>query len=134
MYESVLTRLGVVGEDKTARCLGENEKEMALRIVTMANFKREVLDAEEPVVVDFWAEWCAPCRAFAPILEELALEYEGRIRFGKLNVDENRALAGQYGIRNIPTLLVFKRGYVAEQIVGMRPKSEVKRQLDRFVI
>jgi thioredoxin 1 len=105
-----------------------------LRTVTLANFKREVLDANVPVVVDFWAEWCAPCRAFAPVIEELASEYEGRLHFGKLNVDENRVLAGRYDVRSVPTLLVFKDGDVAEQIVGMRPKSDVKRHLERFAV
>lgn len=105
-----------------------------LRTVTIANFKREVLDADVPVVVDFWAEWCAPCRAFAPVIEELAHEYKGRIQFGKLNVDEHRALAGEYDIRSVPTLLVFKDGGVAEQIVGALPKSDVKRQLERFAV
>jgi len=104
-----------------------------LRTVTIANFKREVLDSSVPVVVDFWAEWCAPCRAFAPVIEELAAEYAGQLHFGKLNVDENRELAHRYGIRSVPTLLVFKNGDVADQIVGMRPKSDVKRHLERFL-
>jgi thioredoxin 1 len=104
-----------------------------LKNLSVANFKREVLDAKVPVVVDFWAEWCAPCRASAPIIRELADEYAGKLAFGKLNVDENRTIAGQFGIQSIPTLLVFRNGIVTDQIIGMRPKSDLKRQLDRYV-
>ncbi|MBM3214789.1 thioredoxin [Candidatus Poribacteria bacterium] len=95
------------------------------------NFDREVLHASEPVVVDFWAEWCAPCRAIAPVIGELAQEYQGKLRFRKLNVDENQGLAGRFGVQNIPTLLIFKDGAVAGQIIGMQPKSDIKRHLER---
>jgi len=99
--------------------------------VTDSNFEQEVLKAEVPVLVDFWAEWCGPCKMIGPILDELATEYEGRIKVGKVNIDEHQKVASDYGIRAIPTLLVFKDGQVAEQIVGLRSKRDLKASLDK---
>ena len=105
----------------------------AANIVTLnsGNFSDEVLKSSAPVLVDFWAEWCGPCKMIAPVLDELAGEYEGRIKIGKVNIDEDQALATQYGVRAIPTLLIFKDGKVAEQLVGMRSKRDLKASLDK---
>ena len=105
----------------------------AANIVTLnsGNFSDEVLKSSEPVLVDFWAEWCGPCKMIAPVLDELASEYDGRIKIGKVNIDEDQALATQYGVRAIPTLLIFKDGQVAEQLVGMRSKRDLKSSLDK---
>jgi thioredoxin 1 len=103
------------------------------RIVTLTqeNFAAEVLQASSPVLVDFWAEWCGPCKAIAPILDELADEYDGRVKIGKVNIDEQQEVATEYGIRAIPTLLLFNKGQVADQIVGMRSKRDIKTSFDR---
>ena len=93
-------------------------------------FDQEVLKSSLSVVVDFWAPWCAPCRSIAPLVDELAGEYEGRVGFAKVNVDENPKIATEYGIRSIPTLLIFKDSKPLTQIVGLRPKAELKKQLD----
>ena len=100
------------------------------REVTDANFDQEVLKADKPVLVDFWAPWCGPCRMVAPIVEELAEEYDGKVEFVKVNTDDNPNTAVKYGIRSIPTLLVFKDGELAGQIIGFRPKSDRKERLD----
>ena len=105
----------------------------AANILTLnnGNFSTEVLNSSTPVLVDFWAEWCGPCKMIAPVLDELAGEYDGRVKIGKVNIDDDQALASQYGIRAIPTLLVFKGGQVAEQIVGMKSKRDLKASLDK---
>ena len=100
--------------------------------VTDSDFDSEVLQSKLPVIVDFWAEWCAPCRAIAPIVKELAGEYEGKVRIVKMNIDENPAAPGRYGIRSIPTLLAFQDGQVVEQVQGARPKSALEEMVQRL--
>ena len=96
-----------------------------------ATFKSEVLDSATPVLVDFWATWCAPCRAIAPSLEELATQYKGQVKIVKLDVDENNLTAEQFGIRSIPTLLMFKGGKVVEQLVGAAPKAKLEESIKK---
>ena len=99
--------------------------------LTQDNFDAQVLKSITPVLVDFWAEWCGPCTAIAPILDELSDEYAGRVSIGKVNVDEHQGLAAEYGVRGIPTLLLFQNGQVAEQIVGLRSKRDLRASLDK---
>jgi thioredoxin 1 len=99
--------------------------------VSDAQFEAEVLKSPLPVLVDFWAPWCGPCRMVAPIVEELAEEYHGRVKFVKVNTDENLDTAMRYGIRSIPTLLLFKDGQLVGSIIGFRPKSELKKLIEK---
>ena len=105
----------------------------ALNVVTLTqeNFAKEVLQSPVPILVDFWAEWCGPCKMIAPILDELAEEYSGRIRIGKVNIDDHQNLAAEYRVSAIPTLLLFRQGQVAEQIVGLKSKRDLKASFDR---
>jgi thioredoxin 1 len=99
--------------------------------LTQESFAQQVLQSPVPVLVDFWAEWCGPCKMIAPLLDELADEYDGKAKIGKVNIDEQQSLAAEYGIRAIPTLLIFNKGQVADQIVGARSKRDFKTSLDR---
>ena len=108
---------------------------MAGDIINVADsqFKTEVLDSKTPVLVDFWATWCAPCRAIAPVLDELATQYKGQVKIAKVDVDNNQETPQAYGVRSIPTLLLFKEGRVVEQIVGAVPKSRLEDAFKKVV-
>lgn len=99
--------------------------------LTSADFDAEVVKSEQPVLVDFWAPWCGPCRMMGPIVDAVAQKYEGRVKVCKVNVDESADLAGKFGIRSIPTLMIFKGGQQADVLVGAVPESELSQRLDR---
>ena len=105
----------------------------ATKAVTDSSFESDVLKSTKPVLVDYWAEWCGPCRMVAPVLEEIATEYASKIDIVKLNVDDNPEVVRTYGIMNIPTLTVFKDGEVVKEIVGAKPKSALLRELQEFL-
>ncbi|MEE9258809.1 MAG: thioredoxin [Nitrospinaceae bacterium] len=108
---------------------------MSGKIVTVsdAEFESSVLQSDKPALIDFWAEWCQPCKMLAPTVEEIAGEYEDKVLVGKLNVDDNPATATKYGIRGIPTLLLFKGGQVVQQLVGVKSKAEIKKVIDENI-
>ncbi len=106
---------------------------MAAAHFTDDNFEAEVLKSDLPVLVDFYADWCGPCKMLTPVIEELAGEYEGKVKIGKVNVDEAGATAGKYGVMSIPTIIFFKGGEIADQAVGFVPKEELAKKLDALV-
>jgi thioredoxin 1 len=108
--------------------MSENEN---LYHVTDGDFDQQVLQSDIPALVDFWAAWCGPCRTVGPIVEELAEEYKGKVKVAKLDVDNNKQVASKYGVRGIPTLMLFKDGQIVDQIVGAVPKSRIKELLDK---
>ncbi|MDD5431878.1 MAG: thioredoxin [Candidatus Omnitrophica bacterium] len=103
---------------------------MNLHQLTDANFKKEVLDSDLPVLVDFWAPWCGPCKMIAPIVEELSKEYTGKMKFGKIDIDNNSKIANQYGVMSIPTIIIFKDGKIMDQSVGAVNKTQLKRKIE----
>ena len=107
---------------------------MALLHLTDINFKKEVLESSFPVLVDFWATWCGPCKMIAPILEELAKEYDKKFIIGKVNVEECPKTATQYGIMSVPTLVFFKKGKISEQLVGALSKAQIKRKIEESLL
>lgn len=106
---------------------------MAVREVTDATFDAEVLKSDVPVLIDFWAPWCGPCRAIAPIVDELASSYSGKLKVVKMNVDDNPNTPGNYGVRSIPNLLLIKGGQVKDQIIGAVPKAHLQKAIDQVV-
>ncbi|MDP3987539.1 MAG: thioredoxin [Candidatus Levybacteria bacterium] len=106
---------------------------MAELIITDESFEQDVLQSRIPVLVDFWAAWCTPCKIIGPIVEELAKEYAGKLKVGKVNVDENQNIAVKYGIMSIPTLLLFKKGEPVKSLVGMQGKDRLKREIEEIL-
>ncbi|MCG6914846.1 thioredoxin [bacterium BMS3Abin03] len=106
---------------------------MELTTITDDNFEEEVLKSDKPVLIDFWAVWCGPCRMIAPIVEELATEYEGKVKIGKLDVDSNQQTSIKFGVRSIPTILIFKNGEIKETIIGAVPKKNIVEKLDALI-
>jgi thioredoxin 1 len=107
---------------------------MALINVTDENFKKEVIESDLPVLLDFWAPWCGPCKRIAPIVEELAGEYNQKVKFGKINIDDDQKVASQYGIMSIPTLVMFKQGKIMHQVVGALSKADLKRAIEENLL
>lgn len=99
--------------------------------VSDATFEEDILKSDVPALIDFWATWCAPCKAIAPIVEEMAAKYEGRLKVAKMNVDDNQSTPGKYGVRSIPTLILFKNGEVADQVIGAVSKSHIEDFIER---
>ncbi len=110
--------------------LQEKEETMSIEHFTDSNFKKEVLGSNIPVLVDFWANWCGPCKMIAPIVDELAKEYAGKMKIGKVDVDDNSSVASQYGVMSIPTLIFFKNGKVMDQVSGALNKSSLKQKIE----
>ncbi len=106
---------------------------MSVVHVTDENFEKEILKSEIPAMVDFWADWCGPCKMIAPVIEELAEEFKGKIKIAKMNVDENQKTPAKYGIRSIPTLIFFKKGEVVNVIIGAYPKEVIKKELEKLL-
>ncbi len=104
-----------------------------ITVFSDANFEDEVLNSDKPVLVDFWAPWCGPCRIIAPIVIEISEAYDGKLKVGKLNVDDNQQTSMKFGIRSIPTLLVFKDGEIQEEIIGAVPKTEIERVITNVI-
>lgn len=102
-------------------------------VFTDQNFEEEVLKASLPVVVDFWAPWCYPCQMLGPVIEEVAKDYEGKVKIGKLNVDENQKMAEKYNIMSIPTLLIFKKGKVVKELLGVKPKDQLNKEINEVI-
>lgn len=107
---------------------------MSLLNITDGNFKKEVLESELPVLLDFWAEWCAPCRIVVPLLEELAREYTGKIKICKLNIEENPKVPSQFAVMSIPTIIFFKNGKVVNQVVGALNKAQLTRKINESIL
>jgi thioredoxin 1 len=104
-----------------------------ITVLTDENFEQEVVQSDEMVVIDFWAPWCGPCKAIAPIMEAFSEEYAGKVKFAKLNVDENNDSAVKFGIRSIPTIMIFREGKVMDQIVGAVPRDSIKKLIDKHL-
>lgn len=114
-------------------CNTINIKNMSELTITQDNFEKEVLQSEIPVLIDLWAVWCGPCKVLSPIVEEIAQEYQGKIKVGKINVDENPDIAMKYDVRSIPTLILFKKGEIVSHMVGVQPKGFITGELNKHI-
>jgi thioredoxin 1 len=120
------------GDGRQQRVLDQEQKHMAENVLefTDGNFESEVLQAGEPVLVDFWAPWCGPCRQLTPVIEQLAAENSGSVKIGKVNIDDNPSVAQKFGVSSIPTIMIFKGGEVSERFVGVQPKTRLQGAVD----